>query len=162
MEMDAKTLLDSVNSTSSQLAIQSKTCEALRDDVESRDAEIVRMRDYYKAQKEALIRESNELQDGRRDDVTRLENVIAEHVTRNKTNEKENQELSSKFEAVSKDYTELENARFLTDQRESDARESEERENDKIFFDLANVKDDLARVQEEKDILVVRSCFSFI
>jgi hypothetical protein len=148
-------LLVSVDSKDSELIIQTKTVEALRDDVESRDAEIIRLRDYYKAQSEVFSRENNELQDGKREIQSRLEKVNGEFVADNEMLSADIRELQAKFDAVSSDYKELEQARFMKDERENDARESDERENDKLFFELATVKDDLSRVQAEKDALCV-------
>jgi predicted nuclease with TOPRIM domain len=153
-------LAEAADHLDSRLIISSKTVESLRDDVENRDAEIARLRDYYKAQNEALSRENDELQDGKWEVESKMERVSAEHIAQNVQNEdlmREMLELQAKFDAVNADYEELERARFMKDEKDNDAKENEERETDNMYFELASTKDDVQRVQGEKEVLEVYS-----
>jgi chromosome segregation ATPase len=246
MEREAKMLVDTLHNVESKFEIEAKTCESLRDDMDCRDSEIARLRDYYKAQNEALSRENNELQDGKREVALRLEGVNGEYAALNEQLSREKGELQASFDSLSADYKELENDRFMRDEkendyvaqndillneksqlqasfdalnaeykelendrcmkdkrekdyvsqhelllkekselqvslnaanadykemehaqflkeeRENDARESAERETDKMFFELSDVKGDLVRVQAEKDVLGVCACINLI
>jgi len=129
MEMENNMLVESTNKLKSQLLVQSKTCDSLRDDLEERDRQIMNLEN-CKAEYDDLI-------------------IVLETRDLEKSELLESLEImNAKYERSQADLKDLE----ISSQTQSNDASQYDIELDSVRFELVTIREDLARVTEEAKV----------